>query len=186
MAACNLLAEPRSAGNEDAWNTLVTKFPSEEDAAVSAAAAAMLASDVDVEDGNASTWLSDDEYAPKVLFGVISSRSAPIDPRKRRWSIHTPVVHHPHRHRAGRVRPGHDRLLAIDDEPDASPPEMKQLFLQSSVTALGGKRRPVCVGMAWRRFITAGAMRQWQLRLAEASGEVRRFGVAVPGGVKNV
>ena len=27
MATRNLLAEPRSAGNEDAWKTLVTQFP---------------------------------------------------------------------------------------------------------------------------------------------------------------
>ena len=46
----------------------------------------------------------------------------------------------------------------IVDEPDASPPEFWQLFLRSSLTALGEKCRPVCVGMTWRRLITAGAV----------------------------
>ena len=33
------------------------------------------------------------------------------------------------------------------DEQDAFPPEFWQLLLQSSLTALGEKHRPVCVGM---------------------------------------
>ena len=74
----------------------------------------------------------------------------------------------------------------IVDEPDAFPPEFWQLFLQSSLTALGEKCRPVCVGMTWRRLITAGAMRQWRPRLEEANREVRQFGVAVPGGMEHV
>ena len=65
------------------------------------------------------------------------------------------------------------------------PPELWQLFLQSSLSALGGKFRPVCVGMTWRRVITAGAMQQWRPRLEEVNREVRQFGVAVPGGVEH-
>ena len=42
VAARNLLAEPRSTGNEETWTTLVAKLPSEDHAAVSAAAATML------------------------------------------------------------------------------------------------------------------------------------------------
>ena len=42
MAARNLLAEPRSAGNEETWNTLVAKLPSEHHAAVPAAATTAL------------------------------------------------------------------------------------------------------------------------------------------------
>ena len=77
MAARNLLAEPRSNGNEETWNTLVSKFPSEDHAAVSAAAAAaVLASATEVGDGNSPAWRPDDEYASEVLFDVISYRSA--------------------------------------------------------------------------------------------------------------
>ena len=53
VVARNLLAEPRSAGNEETWNTLVAKFPPEDHAAVSAAAVAVLASATDTEDENA-------------------------------------------------------------------------------------------------------------------------------------
>ena len=74
----------------------------------------------------------------------------------------------------------------IIDEPDAFPPEFWQLFLHSSLIALGGKCRPVCLGMTWRRLITAGALRQWRPRLEEVNREVRQFGVAVPGGVEHV
>ncbi|CAN0518643.1 unnamed protein product, partial [Laminaria digitata] len=77
VPARNLLAEPRSAGNEETWNTLVAKFPPEDRAAVSAAAVtAVLASATEVEDGNAPPWRPDDEYASEMLFDVISSRSA--------------------------------------------------------------------------------------------------------------
>ena len=61
VAARNLLAEPRSEGNEETWNTLGSKFPSEDHAAVSAAAAdAVLASATKAEDGNAPPWRPDD------------------------------------------------------------------------------------------------------------------------------
>ena len=53
----------------------------------------------------------------------------------------------------------------IVDEPDAFPPEFWQLFLQSNLTALGEKCWPVCVGMTWRKLVTAGAKRQWRPRL---------------------
>ena len=66
------------------------------------------------------------------------------------------------------------------------PPELWQLFLQSSLSALGGKFRPVCVGMTWRRVITAGAMQQWRPRLEEVNREVRQFGVGIPGAVERV
>ncbi|CAN0448122.1 unnamed protein product, partial [Laminaria digitata] len=66
------------------------------------------------------------------------------------------------------------------------PPEFWQLFLQSSLTALGEKCRPGCGGMTWRKLIPAGAMRQWRSRLEEVLREVRQFGVAVPGGVEHV
>ena len=75
---------------------------------------------------------------------------------------------------------------SILDDPDAFPPEFWQRFLQPSLTALGEKRRPVCVGMAWRRLITAGAMRQSRPRLEEENREVRQFGFTVPGLVGHV
>ena len=63
MAAHNLLAEPRSAVNEKTWNTLVAKFPSEDHAAVSAAAAeAALMSATEGADGNAPPQRPHDEY----------------------------------------------------------------------------------------------------------------------------
>lgn len=88
MAAPNRLAELPSARNEEAWNTLVVKFLSEDHAAVSATAALVMTSSTDVEDGNPPPCHPDDAYATEVLFDVIS-----------------------YRHRARRVRLGHDRLL---------------------------------------------------------------------------
>ena len=72
------------------------------------------------------------------------------------------------------------------DEADAFPSELWQLFLQSSLNALGEKCRPVCVGMTRRRLIIAGATRQWRSRLKEVNRQVRQFGVAAPGGVEHV
>ena len=46
------------------------------------------------------------------------------------------------------------------DEPDAFPLEFWEHFLQSNLTVLGGKCRPICVGMTWRRLIAAGTMRE--------------------------
>ena len=81
MASRTLWADPRSAGNEETWSTLVAKAPSQGHAAVSAtAAAAVLVSATEAEDGNASPWRPDNEHTFKVLFDVISSRRA-IGPR---------------------------------------------------------------------------------------------------------
>ena len=52
----------------------MAKFPSEDHAGVSTAAAeAVLASATEGEDGNAPPWRPDDECASEVLFDVISS-----------------------------------------------------------------------------------------------------------------
>ena len=59
VVARNLLVEPRSPGTEETWSTLVSKFPSEDHAAVSAAEAAVLASATEVEDTNAPPWRPD-------------------------------------------------------------------------------------------------------------------------------
>ena len=111
VAARNLLAESRSAGNEESWNTLVAKFPSEDHAAVSTVAAeALLASATEGEDGNAPPW-PDDKYAAEVLFDVISFRSALSGPGHDGQRF-APAMHHPRRHRVGGDRKGHASLLA--------------------------------------------------------------------------
>ena len=120
----------------------------------------MLASATEVEDGNALPWRPDDEYASEVLFDVISSRNALAGPGNdgQRFSHLQSIIHTD----IGREEFGKGMTAfwwKIIDEPDAFPPEFWQLFLQSSLTALGGKCRPVCVGMTWRRLIAAGAMR---------------------------
>ena len=53
VAARSLLTEPRSAGNEETWATLMAELRPEDHAAVFAAAAAtVLASATEVEEGN--------------------------------------------------------------------------------------------------------------------------------------
>ena len=182
MAVRNLLAEPRSAGNEETWNTLVAKFPPEDHAAMSAAAvvAAVLASATEVK-GNAPPWRPEDEYASEVLFDVISSRStlSGLENGGQRLVHLQPIIHTDVGRRG--VRRGYKAFSRrIVDEPDAFPPEFWQLFLQSSFTALGEECRPVCVCMTWRRLITARAMRQWRPGLDEVNREVGQFGVAYP------
>ena len=51
---------------------------------------------------------------------------------------------------------------------------------------MGEKCGPVCMGMAWRRLITAGALRQWRPRLEQVNREVSQLGIAVSGGVEHV
>lgn len=76
-ATPNLLAEPRSAGDEETWNTLVTNFLSEDHAVGSAAGVdAVLASATLGEDGYAPLWRQDDKYASEGLFDI-SLRRAP-------------------------------------------------------------------------------------------------------------
>ena len=54
----------------------MAKFPSEDHAAVSASAAAVLASATEAKDGKAPLWHPDNKCTSEVLFDVISSRSA--------------------------------------------------------------------------------------------------------------
>ena len=167
----------------------MVKFSSEDHAAVSAAAAAeaVLASATEGEDGNTPSWRPDDEYASEVLFEVSNSRSAlsgPVYDGQRFAHLHSIIHTDIGREEFGRGITAFWRRTV--DEPDAFPPEFWQLFSQSSLTALDEKCRPVCVRMAWRRFITAGAMRQWRPRLEEVNREVRQLGVAVLGRVQHV
>ena len=99
----------------------------------------------------------------------------------------SPAVHHPHRNRAGGGRKGHDSLLAENHRRAGRvPARVLAALLAVEPHCIRGKCRPVCVGMTWRRLITAGAMLQWRPRLEEVNREVRQFGVAVPGGVEHV
>lgn len=61
------------------------------------------------------------------------------------------AIHHPHQHREGVFRKGCDNLLADNRRRPAAFP-----LLQSSLTALEEKCRPVCVDMTWGRLITQG------------------------------
>ena len=163
VAARNILVEPRSAGNEKTWNTLVAKFPPDDHAAVSTAAAAaavaaVLARRTEVEDGNAPLWRLVDKYASEVISGVINSRSALATPRndgQRFAHLQLIIQADISREEFGSGMTAFWRKLV--DKPDAFPPEFWQLFMRSSLTALGGKFRPVCVGMTWRSLIIAGA-----------------------------
>eukprot|EP00903_Cladosiphon_okamuranus_P013938 g12964.t1 len=74
----------------------------------------------------------------------------------------------------------------IINNPNAFPPEFWTLWKQSSLIALGEKRRPVCIGMTWRRLIAAGVVREWKPKLEEVFREADQFGVAVAGGVEKV
>ena len=142
MAARNLLTSPRSAGNEETWNPLVAKFPFKDHAA--AAAAALLTSATDGKQGNALSWRPDDEYASEVLFDVISSRSALPDPGNdgQQFTYIQSITHTDiGREEFGRGMTAFRRRIV--DEPDAFPPEFWQLFLPSSLTALGEKYLPV-------------------------------------------
>ena len=96
-----------------------------------------------------------------MLFDVISYRSALSGPGNdgQRFSHLQSIIHTS----IGREEFGKGMTAfwrRIVDEQDGFPVEFWQLFLQSSLTALGEKCRPVCVGMTWRRLITARAMRQ--------------------------
>ena len=82
MAALNLLAEPRSSGNEETWEHTGGKVLPEYHAAMFAATAAVRASATEVEGGNTLPWHPDDQYTSDVLFDVISSHSALSGPGK--------------------------------------------------------------------------------------------------------
>lgn len=166
----------------------MAKLPSEDYATVSAVVVTtMLASATDFKDGSSLQWRPDDEYAFDVLFDIISSRGALPGPGNggQRFArlqslIHTGIE----REKCGRGMAAF--WLRIDDEPDAFPPELWQIFAQWSLTASRRNCRPAFVGVAWTRAITAEAMRQWRPRLKEVNREVGKFGVAVPGGVGHV
>lgn len=77
VVVCTLLAERRSVGIEETSVTWMATFPPEDHIVASAAAAAaVLANVTAVEDRKAPPWHPTEEYAPQVLFDMISSRNA--------------------------------------------------------------------------------------------------------------
>ena len=159
------------------------RFPEKDQTCVSeAAAAAVAASSSDPEEGGGPNWRPEEELDPQVAVEVINSRNAlsGAGSDSLRFS-----------HLQSIIRTGFGRgkfgagieafWRRIIDDPNAFPPEFWQLFLQYTLTALGEKCRPVCVGMAYRRLIAAGTMRQFRPRLEEVKRETRQFGVGVRG-----
>ena len=83
MAGRNLLAEPRTQGNEETWERVKAKFPEEDQSCVSeAAAAAVAASSSDPEEGSGPNWRPVEEFDPQVALEVINSRNADYQDRE--------------------------------------------------------------------------------------------------------
>ena len=163
VAARSLLAKPRATGNEETWERVKAKFPAENQACVSeAAAAAVAASSSDQEEGSVPNWRPEEEFDPQMALEVTISRNASS-------GAGSDGLRFSHLQSIIKTGFGREKFGAgieafwrrIIDDPNAFPPEFWQLFLQSHLTALGEKCRPVCVGMTWRRLIAAGTMRQW-------------------------
>ena len=77
MAVRNLLAEPRAPGNEETSKCIKAKFPEENQACISeAAAAAVAAKSSDQEEGSVPNWRPEEEFDPQVALEVINSRNA--------------------------------------------------------------------------------------------------------------
>ena len=145
VAARRLLAEPRAPGNEKTWRRVKAKFPEENQACVSeAAAAAVAASSSDQEEGSVPNWRPEEEFDPQVAIEAINYRSALSGAGSNglRFS-----------HLQSMIRTGFGRekfgagteafWRRIINDPNAFPAEFWQLFLQSNLTALGEKCRPV-------------------------------------------
>ena len=182
--------EPRAPGNEETGERVKAKFPEENQACLSeAAAAAVAASSSDQEERSVPNWRPEEEFDPQVTLEVINSRNALSGGGSDglRFSyLQSTIWTGFEREKFGAGIEFEAFWRRIIDDPNAFPPEFWQLFLESNLTALGEKCRPVCVGMTWRRFIAAGTMRQWRPRLEEANRESRQFGVGVRGGVEEV
>ena len=186
VAARSLLTEPCTPGNEATWTTAKAKFPEDRNSVQAAAAAARVASVTEPEEGSGPTWRPEGEFNPQVAFEVIYSHNilSGAESDGLRFSHLQPII---------RTKFGQEYFGAgieafsrrMVNEPDAFPPEFWELFLQSNFTALGGKCRPVCVGMTWRRLIAAGTMTEWRPRMEELNLEARQW-VGVSGGVEHV
>ena len=168
-AACGLLAEPRSEG----------EIPGRrQKPRPSTASAARVASVTELEEGSGPTWRPEGECYPRVAFKVINPHNALSGAGSDglRFSYLQSTI---------RTQFGQEHFGAgieafwrsMVDEPDTFPPEFWEFFLQSNLTALGEKCRPVCVRMAWRRLIAARTMREWRPRMKEVNLEARQYGV---------
>ena len=149
MAARGLLAEPREPGDEVTWERVKAIFPEADRASVSeSAATAVAASSTEPEEGSVPNWRPEEEFDSQVALDVINSRNAlsGVGSDGLRFSHLQSII------RTGFVR---EKLGAgieafwrrIFDDPGAFPPGFWQHLLQSNLTALWGKCRPVCVGM---------------------------------------
>lgn len=114
VAALTLLAEPRSPGSERTWAKPAAEFMSEDPTVVSEATTAAVLASATVRDGGR-------KCSPLAPGGWVRLPGAlrrhqlpqrPIGPEKPSQTVPTPGVHHPHRHRAGRVWQGDGSLLA--------------------------------------------------------------------------
>ena len=131
-----------------------------------ATAAASVASVTEPEEGSDPTWRPEGEFNPQVAFEVINSCNAlsGAGSDSLRFLPLQSII---------RTQFGQEHFGAgietfwrrMVDEPDVFPPEFCELFLQSNLMALGGKCRPVCVGMTWRRLIAARTLREWKPRM---------------------
>ena len=153
-----------------------SRFPDEDPTSVSEAAMAAVATGV----SNPKRRL-EDELDPQIVPKVRTSRNAlfALGSDGLRFLRLQSIM------RTGFGRDEFDARRIIHD-PGAFPPKFWPLVLQSHLTALGELCRPVCVGMACRRLLTAGTMRQWRSRLKEINREVRQLGVGVRGGFEQV
>ena len=81
VVARAIIAEPRPAGSEKTWDTLVAKLSPEDHTAVSSVVAAEgLVNATETEDESAPPPRLGKEFAPQMLFDTISSRRALSDP----------------------------------------------------------------------------------------------------------
>ena len=183
VAARSLLAELRTPGNKETLERVKAKFPEENQACVSEAAVG--ASSFDQEEGSGPNWRPEEKFDPQVALEVINSRNALSGAASDglRFS-----------RMQSTIRTGFGReksKLALKPSGEELSMTQKPSLLNSGssscdLTALGKKCCPVCIGMTWRRLISAGTMRQWRPRLEEANREARTFGVGVRGGVELV
>ena len=156
------------------------KIPEEDQPSVSeAAVVAVAASPSHLEEGRGPNWRPNEEFDPQGALEVIKfSQQCVITRGKRRPA---PFAHDMQSIiRTGLALGAKIREDGIEafwrrniDDPNAFSPAFWQLFLQSNLTALGEKYRPVCVGMTWGRLLAAGTTLWWRSQLEETNREAR-------------
>ena len=187
-AARVLLAEKRAPATEATFEKLRDKF-GEDDAGMVAAAteAAVAARKIALSSGGEGAWRPENEYDPATAIEVIMSRNAlSAAGNDGLRASHLQQLVKTITGKAGFSTALGTFWKRLFDDPEAYPLEFWELFLQSILTALGEKCRPICVGSTLRRVLAAGAVRQWRPRLEEIFSSERQYGVAVAGGVEHV